>query len=322
MLLYEGQQVLFDAGEDVQGQFLRANLKFNAPLVICISHMHGDHVIGLPGLLFNFHMGDRTAPLTIIGPPGILTFLCHLREDVGLRVECPLEVREVAPDLAKMAITTDLAVPAAKIVDTGEDRVVFENNLYSIKVHPAQHSTFTLTYCFAEHPILGKFHPDVAIEQGIPEGRQWKTLQQGQPVQVRRRTIDPVALGIVDPPQPGRTVIYTGDTAPGPSFEELCPAPDVLIHESMYLNEHADLAEEKLHSTAQDAARVAVRCQARYLFLTHRSSRYRDHSAFLAETQDIFPNTILANELEVYELKKDRSLQKLEPGVNSDQEKV
>jgi ribonuclease Z len=322
MLLYEGQQVLFDAGEDVQGQFLRANLKFNAPLVVCISHLHGDHVIGLPGLLFNFHMGDRTAPLTIIGPPGILTFLCHLREDVGLRVECPLEVREIAPDLASMAITTDLALPTAKIVGVGNDRVVFENALFAIKVHLAQHSTLTLAYCFAEHPLLGKFHPDVATEQGIPKGRQWKQLQQGQPVQMNGTTIDPVALGIVEPPQQGRTIVYTGDTAPGPAFEELCPAPDVLIHESMYLNEHADLAAEKMHSTAEDAARVAARCHARFLILTHRSSRYRDHAAFLEETRDIFPGAILANELDVYELKKDHCLQKLPPSENSNQEKV
>jgi len=314
MLLYEGQQILFDAGEDVQGQFLRANLKFNVPLIICISHMHGDHVLGLPGLLFNFHMGDRTAPLTIIGPAGIFTFLHHLHEDVGLKVDCPFEIREIAPDLTSIAIATGIGIPAAKIERLSEERVVFQNDLFSIAAMSVRHSIQTIAYCFHEHPLWGKFHPDAAIEQGIPEGPQWKKLQEGISVKVKGRIIDPIASGIVDPPLPGRTIIYTGDTTPGPRFEDLCPAPDILIHESMYLKEHADLAEEKLHSTAQDAAQVAVRCQARYLFLTHRSSRYSDQSTFLTETREIFPNTILVNDLEAYELNKDRSLQKIEDG--------
>ena len=86
------------------------------------------------------------------------------------------------------------------------------------------------------------------------------------PVEIGGHSFDPIAEGIVEPPQSGRTVIYTGDTAPGPDYNALCAVPDVLIHESMYLNEHADLAVEKMHSTAADAARVAVQCH-RYFYL-------------------------------------------------------
>ncbi len=311
MLEYEGNQVLFDCGEDVQRQFLRAKLKFNSPLVICISHMHGDHVIGLPGLLFNFNMGDRTAPLTIIGPLGIFTYLHHLRNDVGLRVDCPFEVREVVPGLEKMVVRHDLSDPELGEVQPIEKRRVLRNNQFTLYVMESRHSVFTLAYYFHERPILGTFHPDIARQKNVPEGPLWKKLQRGKPVEIAGKTVDPVAEGIVEPPLPGRTVIYTGDTTPGPDYNILKVAPDVLIHESMYLDQDAKLAAEKQHSTAQDAARVAAQLHAKYLILTHRSSRYKDPALFLTESQSIFPATIIANELNVFELKKTKILEKL-----------
>ncbi len=98
---------------------------------------------------------------------------------------------------------------------------------------------------------------------------------------------------------------------PGPDYNILNSSPDVLIHESMYLGEDSKLAEEKQHSTAQDAARVAAKIHARYLILTHRSSRYKDHAMFLTETQSLFPATILANDLDMYRLKKTKILEQI-----------
>ena len=96
--LDNGEIILFDAGEDVQCWF-EAKLKMNVPTTICISHMHGDHVIGLPGLLFNFHLGDRTAPLTIIGPPNLQPFLSMHFKLLGLRIPYPCTLIEVIPPL-------------------------------------------------------------------------------------------------------------------------------------------------------------------------------------------------------------------------------
>jgi len=310
MLHFEGNQVLFDCGEDVQRQFLKANLKFNVPLVICISHMHGDHVIGLPGLLFNFNMGDRTAPLTIVGPQGIFSYLHHLHDDIGLRVECPLEVREIQPDLKVLQVYTNIEDPILVDVQPIEKNVVFRNKLFAISAMESRHSVFTLAYCIQERPLFGTFHPDMAKLKQVPEGPLWKKLQRGKSVEINGKVLDPVVEGIVEPPMRGRTIIYTGDTMPGPDYSLLSPSPDVLIHESMYLNQDAKLAEEKQHSTSQDAARVASRIQAKYLLLTHRSSRYKDPSAFLAEAQSTFPNTILAKDLDVFELKKTKVLEK------------
>jgi ribonuclease Z len=314
---YEGNQVLFDCGEDVQRQFLRAKVKFNQPLVICISHMHGDHVIGLPGLLFNFNMGDRTAPLTIIGPQGLFSYLNHAHHDVGLRVTCPLEVREILPGLEEMQVRQNIEDPETVEIQPIEKRRVLRNNIFTIYVMESKHSVFTLAYYFQERPILGTFHPDIARQKNMPEGPLWKKLQRGKPVEIRGTTVDPIAEGIVEPPLPGRTIIYSGDTTPGPDYNILKSPPDVLIHESMYLNQDAKLAEEKQHSTAQDAARVAAQLHARYLLLTHRSSRYKDHGMFLTETQSIFPETILATDLDVFELKKTKILEKVPKGLEN-----
>ncbi len=311
MLDYEGNQVLFDCGEDVQRQFLRAKLKFNSPLVICISHMHGDHVIGLPGLLFNFNMGDRTAPLTIIGPQGIFAYLNHMHTDVGLKVECPLEVREILPGIEKILVRGNIQDPDVVEVLPIAKKQVFKNNFFTLYAMESWHSVFTLAYYFQERQIFGAFHPDIARQKNVPEGPLWKKLQRGKPVEINGRMVDPVADGIVEPPLPGRTILYTGDTTPGPDYNILDSSPDVLIHESMYLNQDAKLAEEKQHSTAQDAARVATNLHAKNLILTHRSSRYKDPAMFLVESQSIFPATVLANELDVFKLKKSRVLERI-----------
>ncbi len=183
----------------------------------------------------------------------------------------------------------------------------------------SRHSVFTLAYCFQERPILGTFHPEIARQKNILEGPFWKKLQHGKPLEINGKIVDPITEGIVDAPLPGRTIIYSGDTTPGPDYNILKSSPDVLIHESMYLNQDAKLAEEKQHSTAKDAAGVAAQLHAKFLILTHRSSRYKDHAAFLAETQVIFPATILANDLDVFELKKTKILEKIaeEPETNS-----
>lgn len=311
MLDYEGNQVLFDCGEDAQRQFLRAKLKFNVPLVICISHMHGDHVIGLPGLLFNFNMGDRNAPLTIIGPRGIYAYLNHLHNDVGLRVDCPFEVLEIAPDLNEMHVWKDIAAPDRMEIRSIEKRRVFKNNMFTLYAMESRHSIFTIAYYFQERPILGTFHPEIARQKNIPEGPYWKRLQRGKPLEINGKMVDPVANGIVEPALPGRSVIYTGDTMPGPDYNILKAPPDVLIHESMYLNQDAKLAEEKQHSTAQDAANVATRLHAKYLILTHRSSRYKGAAEFLTEAQRIFPETRVVDDLDVFELRKTKILEKI-----------
>ncbi len=110
---------------------------------------------------------------------------------------------------------------------------------------------------------------------------------------------------------------------PGPDYNILKSSPDVLIHESMYLDQDAKLAEEKQHSTAKDAASVAAKLHAKYLILTHRSSRYKDNAAFLAETQSIFPASIVASDLDVFELNKTKILEKIakEPENNSSTKK-
>src|SRR4030042_2408880 len=192
-----------------------------------------------------------------------------------------------------MQVFTNIGDPSLVEVQSIEQNIVFRNKLFSMSTMESQHSVFALAYCVQERPIFGTFHPDIAKLKQIPEGPLWKKLQRGKSIEINGKVLDPLMEGIIEPPVRGRTIIYSGDTMLGPDFSVLSPAPDVLIHESMYLTQDAKLAEEKQHSTSQDAARVASKIQARYLILTHRSSRYNDPAAFLIESKSIFPNTIL-----------------------------
>jgi len=297
-LKYKNELLLFDCGEDLQRNLIEAGLKLNKPLKILISHFHGDHIIGLPGLLFRFGLISRTAPLTIFGPRNLFLYLFVHRKVLGLKANYPLRIVEIDNDNKKLIIfeTLDSDIPSEEKLL--EDNVIFESDKYTLKYTEVDHSVLTFAYSFVEKPRYGKFKPERANELGIPESRLWKKLQEGEIIEFEGRKIDPLKEGIVGPKRPGRKVTYSGDTVPCENLIELGKNSDVLIHESTFSKELSDIALEKKHSTSVDAAIDAKKMSAKQLILTHISSRYQEDAVkLLEEAKEIFPNTLLAIDL-------------------------
>ncbi|MHA1460554.1 MAG: ribonuclease Z [Promethearchaeota archaeon] len=297
-LKYKNELLLFDCGEDLQRNLIEAGLKLNKPLKILISHFHGDHIIGLPGLLFRFGLISRTAPLTIFGPRNLFLYLSVHNKVLGLKANYPIRIVEIDNDNKKLIIfeTLDSDIPSEeKFI---EDNVIFEGDKYILNYTEVDHSVLAFAYSFVEKPRYGKFKPERANELGIPQSNLWKKLQEGQIIEYDGKTIDPFKEGIVGPKRPGRKVTYSGDTIPCESLIELGKNSDVLIHEATFSKELSVIALEKKHSTSVDAANDAKKMGAKQLILTHISSRYQEDAVELLEdAKEIFPNTLLAIDL-------------------------
>lgn len=301
--LENGEIILFDAGEDVQRRFETA-LKMNVPTTICISHLHGDHILGLPGLFFNFHLGGRTAPLILIGPRGLHEFLIMHLMIVGLKIDCPFTIIEILPQVipkelenrgnspVKIRTSQDyLGDPNDFPIKECRDGVVHKTNSYQIKIAWMKHSVPTMGFRLEENEQKGRFYPEKAVALKIPEGRLWGRLQKGDKLQLPDgRIIDPIAEGVVGPKRPGTVVVYTGDTIFFPELVLFCKEADALIAECTYAQEDEQIAIEKMHMSSRMAAELAKEAQVGTLFLTHFSSRYKDLTTLEQQARTIFPN--------------------------------
>jgi ribonuclease Z len=273
----EGETLLFDCGEGTQRQMMRYGVGFSFTEVF-FSHFHADHMLGIIGLLRTMGLQDRTAPVTLYGPRGadrILTAAMSLGVE---RNKFPVAVVEVRPG----------------------DRLSREE--YDILVFETDHRADTVGYSLAEHTRLGRFHPERALELGVPEGPLWGRLHRGHAVRLDDgRIVNPEDL--VGAPRRGRTVVYSGDTRPSLALLEAARGADLLIHEATFGGDEAERAVETGHSTASEAARVALEAGVRRLVLTHISPRYtRDAPELLAEARAVFPETLIARDGMVVEV--------------------
>jgi ribonuclease Z len=267
----EGETILFDCGEGTQRQMMRYGVGFSFTEVF-FSHFHADHMLGITGLVRTMGLQDRTAPVTLYGPRGAQRVLGAA---LGLGIErnkFPVEIVEVRPG----------------------DRL--RRNDYDIVVFATEHRADTVGYALAEHTRLGRFHPERARELGVPEGPLWGQLHKGETVTLDDgRTVSPADL--VGQPRRGRTLVYSGDTRPTLTVLEASRGADLLIHEATFGGDEAERAVETGHSTASEAARLAIEAGVRRLVLTHISPRYtRDAPELLAEARAVFPETTIARD--------------------------
>jgi ribonuclease Z len=267
----EGETILFDCGEGTQRQMMRYGVGFSFTEVF-FTHFHADHMLGITGLLRTMGLQDRTAPVTLYGPRGAQRIL-GAAMSLGIeRNKFPVEVVEIRAG----------------------DRL--RRDEYDIVVFETQHRADTVGYALAEHTRLGRFHPERARELGVPEGPLWGRLHKGETVTLDDgRTVSPPDL--VGAPRRGRTVVYSGDTRPHLALLEAARGADLLIHEATFGGDEAERAVETGHSTASEAARVALEAGVRRLVLTHISPRYtRDAPELLAEARAVFPETAIARD--------------------------
>ena len=273
---YGSELLMFDCGEGTQRQMGLAKLSLAKRMKIFISHMHSDHVLGLPGLLQSMALLGRQNSLEIFGPRGIREFVELVNETVQFNLTFPVHIHEVK---------------AGKIND--EER-------YEIHAARADHVIPCIAYSFTEKPRPGKFHVQMARRLEVPEGPLWKRLQMGKTVKVKGKKIDPRL--VVDPSKPGTKVTYATDTRPSHRIATLASKADVLIHDGTFDSSLEGRARPDGHSTAAEAAKVAKAASVRKLVLTHISARYRDPSVLLKEARRIFRNTVVARDLMIMEL--------------------
>lgn len=265
-----GETFLFDCGEGTQRQMMRFGTGF-ALNDIFFTHMHADHLLGLPGLLRTMGLQGREEPMRLFGPRGsgsIIEAAVHLGVD---RVPFPVHVHELDPGEA--------------VHRDGFDIVAFGT----------RHGRTSVGYALIEDDRLGRFDPDRARAAGVPEGPLWGRLHRGESVEVDGRTIS--ADELVGPARPGRRVVYTGDTRPDDETIRYARDADLLIHEATFAEEEADRARETEHSTAAEAARVARDAGARRLVLTHLSPRYGIEPGIIErEARAVFPDVRVAHD--------------------------
>jgi ribonuclease Z len=270
--------ILFDCGEGTQRQFQQSNLSYMQISKIFITHFHGDHFLGLPGLIQTMQLNDRDKPLHIYGPKGMM-------------------------DLTNQLLSLGYFRPSYRIVshelNTG-DTIEFED--YSIHVLKVKHNIPAFSYCLKEHPRPGKFHKPKALQIGIPEGPLFSKLQRGQTVTLANgKKITPDM--ILGPSRKGRMIVISGDTRPCAELIGLSKDADVLIHEATFDSELEEIAKEYGHTTALQAATIAKEAGVEKLFLVHISPRYLDYHVLENEARKVFSHSFVPKDFHEVEVK-------------------
>ncbi len=264
--------LLFDCAEGTQRQLMLSSVSFMKIGAIFVTHMHGDHMLGLPGLLQTMGFAGRDKPLTVCGPAGFRRSLEMLLGACEGEVEYELDVRELSPgDSVKIDGAT-------------------------VTAFATEHGTVSVGYVYEEDPLPGKFDKARALELGLHPGPDFAAIQRGETV----RGVEPGQ--IVGPKRPGLKVAYTGDTVQLDSIAEAVSGADALIHESTYSADDLELARKNLHSTCVQAAETAAKAGAKGLILTHISNRYTDTGDMLAQSKDVFPDTFVAGDMDRFEV--------------------
>jgi ribonuclease Z len=267
----KNEQIMFDCGEGTQRQMIKAQTGFHKKLKILITHLHGDHVLGLPGLFQTMALMDRKKTVKVYGPVGIKQFIDCSKEVLKFGLSFPVEIFEIKPG------------------------IICEEREYKIKAIKSSHTEESLAFGFFENPRPGKFYPEKARNLGIPEGRLWSKLQNGNTVTLSSgKIIKP--LDVSGPLRNGRTIIYTGDTRPIKNFNSFATHADLLIHEATFDDSLIEKAIADGHSTPNQAATEAKKAKAKKLILTHISARYPKSEILLEQAKPIFNNTIIAND--------------------------
>ena len=279
-LTEQGELWLFDCGEGTQHQILRAPMVRLSQLTrIFFTHLHGDHLFGLIGLLASRALSQGgSGPVTLYGPAGLSDYVrVSLRVSGMHRFGYPVDVR---------------------VVEAG---LVFEDEEIGVFATPVRHRIEAYAYAIQEKPRQGRFDVDAARALGVPDGPLFGKLKSGERITLGDgRIIDPE--GLTGTLRSGRRVVLSGDTVAAPELTELAHGADVLIHEATYADPDRALADRAAHSTALSAAETARDAGVGQLYLTHFSPRYESDAGIrmedlLTEARSVFPETRLAYDL-------------------------
>ena len=278
LLRREGDLFLFDCGEGTQVSLRRLNLRWKKISVIFISHTHADHVTGLPGILMLSSQVDRDDPLYIVGPPKIAEYIETSRRVLDMYINYQIVVREIT-----------------------EPGVVFEGDGFRVRAFALRHTKTCYGYTLEEDPRPGEFHPEKAEALGVKRGPLWAVLQSGQ-------TVKAVDGSDVRPDQvlgagrTGRKFSMVTDTLAFPQIANDVAGSDLFICEGMFERALEETAREKMHMTAEQAARIARAAKVKKLALIHYSPRYTEYELkqVIKEAEAVFPQSVLSRDRMVF----------------------
>ncbi len=273
-----GQSILIDCGEGTQRQVLRTRVSLMSVEAILLTHLHGDHILGLPGALLSMDLLGREAPLVLVGPPGTEDLMKVFLSP--FRVSYPVSIREMSG---------------------GDDPLeILGCRLTSLSV---RHRGKALAYRLDEDPRPGRFDLLEARKLGVVEGPLFGALQRGESVTVNGRVIS--SDQVLGKSRAGRSLVFSGDTTYFPELGEFALGADALVHEATFAADQAELARKWGHSTSLEAATIAKAAEVDRLFLVHISPRYhqgREGRELLRSAREVFSATDLPNDLDSYEI--------------------
>lgn len=270
-LVLDKEILMFDAGEGAQIAFQKARLGWNKRIRIFVTHLHGDHCVGILGLLQTMSLQNRTEPVDIFGPAGIDEFLAANFRVLNFALTFPVRIVRI------------------------KEGLVHDDPAYSVHVCEAEHSIPAYSYLFVEKDRPGKFFPEKAKELGVPEGKMWHELQQGKEVVLADRKIRP--SDVMGQRRKGRRIGISGDTRPTAKLEEFFKGCDYVTFDSTYSDALQDKAKENYHSTAVEAARLAKNAGVSNLILTHFSARYEDPEDLVTEAKALHGSVTAAKDM-------------------------
>jgi ribonuclease Z len=244
---------------------------------IFLTHFHGDHILGLPGMIQSMAFRGRTEPLEIYGPPGLYQLVEYMK------------------NLGYFAMSFEI------IINEITEGTVLEDEDYIIRCCRTEHSVLNFAYSI-EEKRSPKFIKEKALSLGVKPGPAYGKLQSGLPVKVGEKIITPEQ--VLGEKRTGRKIVYSGDTMACDQMINFSNGSDILIHESTFNNSHRDKAYETGHSTSAMAAEIAQKSGVKKLILTHISTRYKDTKVLEREATEIFENSCIAEDMMIWEVKQ------------------
>jgi ribonuclease Z len=272
-----GEIMLFDCGEGTQLQMSKAKISPMKINKIFITHFHGDHILGLPGIIQSMSFRGRKNPLHIFGPKGLVEMINVIRNFGYFSLTFEIYMHEI------------------------DDGIILEEENYRISCARMNHTVLNFAYSVYEKR-RPKFIRDKAVALGIKPGPDFGKLQQGIPVEIGDTIIQPEQ--VLGEERKGRKIVYSGDTSPSKQMIEFAKEANVLIHESTFEGMYGDKAYEMGHSTSIQAAEIAKKAHVKRLILTHVSTRYKKSDILETEAKEIFKNSIVAEDFMQVEIKR------------------
>lgn len=277
----KGETWLFDCGEATQHQILKTTIKPRKVAKIFITHLHGDHIYGLPGFLSSRSFQDGTSPVMIYGPKGLESFIKTSLAISGTHLRYPFDVIEV------------------------NEGIIFEDDTMTVYAQPLEHGIPSFGYRVEEKDKPGELLPEKLRALGIHPGPIYKQIKENE------TTILPDGevvqrKDVIGDDKRGHVISILGDTRYLPNLQAFVKDSDVLIHEATFAHEDATLAYDYFHSTTTQAATLASAANVNKLILTHISSRYTGEriEQLRLEAATIFPNVTIAHDLYQHEITK------------------